>query len=182
VVVKLLVQYMYENDYEPTIAVTNELCKPSRQLREYASQHSYLLLFPHTCTDKCVLSAPYICQHHRCGPQCKKNCVKFTCKTCGPILQIDCSALLIPSKMYEIGDKYDVTGLKEPALEKFSQLCTEGWNTDAFVEVAEHVLTATPDGDSGLRKVLCKTIAFNKTLLEKPDLEELLGTHAGFAL
>jgi hypothetical protein len=84
--------------------------------------------------------------------------------------------------MYEIGDKYGVTGIKEFACEKFSQLCMEGWNTDTFIEAAEHVLTTTPDGDNGLRQVLCETIASHKTLLKKPDIEELLGTHAGFAL
>ena len=67
--------------------------------------------------------------------------------------------------MYAIGDKYDVVGLKELARTNFRTISNKVWNHKAFAEVADHVLSSTPDSDVGLRDVLCEMIGLYVELL-----------------
>jgi len=77
--------------------------------------------------------------------------------------------------MYEIADKYDVPGLKDLVVEKFSRACRQGWDCAKFPIAARYVFSTTPDEDKGLRKVVSSTIASHmKELVKKPEIESLL--------
>ena len=92
----------------------------------------------------------------------------------------DPKLLLVHSKMYAIGDKYDVAGLKELARTNFRTISNKVWNHEIFAEVAEHVLSSTPDSDVGLRDVLCEMIGLYVELLNKPAFADLLNKHTKF--
>jgi hypothetical protein len=84
--------------------------------------------------------------------------------------------------MYEIGDKYDVLGLKQLSLAKFSLACDEHWNSDQFAPAAHHAFSTTPEDDKGLRDIVTKTIADHMKLLKKPAVEALLNEFNGLAV
>jgi len=92
----------------------------------------------------------------------------------------DPKLLLLHSKMYAIGDKYDVAGLKELARTNFCMISNKAWKDEAFTEVADHVLSSTPDSDAGLRDVLCEMIGLYVELLNKPAFADLLNKHTKF--
>jgi hypothetical protein len=84
--------------------------------------------------------------------------------------------------MYEIVEKYDVTGLKELVIEKFSRACAHFWDDAKFSVAAYHVFSTTPDHDKGLRDVISGTIAgHTKALVKKPEIEALLTEFNGLA-
>ncbi|CAN9427199.1 unnamed protein product [Alternaria sp. RS040] len=188
-IVRLLVQYLYENDYKEDSDENGEQKRKEKQAAiDLRSQRSpggcgYLLNFLHRCGQGCSYPTVWVCPHHRCNDNCKINC-NFTCSTCSPIVEgedwTDPKLLLLHSKMYAIGDKYDVAGLKELARTKFSIVCMSLWNDEAFVQVAEHALNSTPDSDVGLREVLCQTIVSHIELLNKPAVADLLDKHTKF--
>lgn len=99
-----------------------------------------------------------------------------------PASQEAAKQLLLHAKMYEIGDKYDVVGLKQLALEKFRQACLLYWNCDDFAPAAHHAFTTTPEQDKGLRDVVSNTISQHMTLLRKPAIEALLNEFNGLAV
>jgi hypothetical protein len=76
--------------------------------------------------------------------------------------------------MYEIGDRYYVSGLKKLSKEKFQQACCRHWDDTKFAEAANHVFSTTPENDKGLREVVCKTISQHMVLLKKPEIEALM--------
>ncbi|KAI4667132.1 uncharacterized protein J4E79_001816 [Alternaria viburni] len=88
--------------------------------------------------------------------------------------------LLLHAKMYEMGDKYDVKGLKDLARIKFTSICAPLWDDEVFAEAAEHALNTTPDTDVGLREVIRETIVAHIELLNKPEIAALLSKHTGF--
>lgn len=143
---KLLIQFLYENDYETKDLTIKSDARAAKALRasRSPSDFEFLFDFPHTCSGDCRYPFHAICPHHYCT-----NCAGT---------EINRATLLVHSKMYEIVDKYDVNGLKDLARTKFSSLCALLWNGDVFAEAAEHALSSTPDSDDGLRKVLCQTI------------------------
>ncbi|KAH8634417.1 hypothetical protein IG631_09817 [Alternaria alternata] len=188
-IVRLLVQYLYENDYKVDF---DENCEQKRKQKwaaiDLRSQRSpggcgYLLNFPHRCGQGCSYTTVWVCPHHRCADACKINC-NFTCSTCSPIIEgenmTDPKLLLLHSKMYAIGDKYDVAGLKELARTNFCMISNKAWKDEAFAEVADHVLSSTPDSDAGLRDVLCEMIGPHVELLNKPAFADLLNKHTKF--
>lgn len=68
------------------------------------------------------------------------------------------SQLLTHAKMYEVGDKYQVSGLK--ALAKF-------WDDELFAEAAVHAFSTTAEEDHGLRRIVCETISEHMGLVKK---------------
>jgi hypothetical protein len=83
--------------------------------------------------------------------------------------------------MYEIGDKYDVVGLKDLAKEKFDRACRKFWDDDHFPIAANHAFSTTPEDDKGLRDIVCKTISDHVTLIQKPEVEALMMEFNGLA-
>ncbi len=83
--------------------------------------------------------------------------------------------------MYEIGDKYYVSGLKQLAKRKFEAASAIYWNDPKFAEAAHHAFSTTPDHDKGLRDIVCKTISNHMSLLKKPEIEALMTNFNGLA-
>lgn len=90
--------------------------------------------------------------------------------------------LLLHAKMYEIGDKYNVVGLKPLAQEKFARSCNLHWNTEHFAPAANYAFSTTPENDHGLRDIVSKTISDHIGLLNKPAVEAVLNEFNGLAV
>jgi hypothetical protein len=174
---KALVQYFYEGEYGSeflrfTFAATAVM------------NPNYLYNFPHTCASGSTLPRCLICPHHICHDETSDiRFVNFMCTQCTTYqaLEDDADQFLLHAMMYELADKYDVVGLKLMAKVKFSCSCEYLWDTEYFATAAEHVLTTTPDSDTGLRLLLCQTIVAHIELLDRPPIAALLSKHTGFA-
>lgn len=83
--------------------------------------------------------------------------------------------------MYEIGDKYYVSGLKDLSKSKFEIACAFHWKDPKFAQAAHHAYSTTPDHDKGLRDIVCKTISDHMILLKEPEIEALLTNFNGLA-
>jgi hypothetical protein len=181
--VKLLVQYLYEGEYDVTLADMTHLALPVVCVNK---QDPYKYSFPHTCQPGCYnYSHACICPHHQC--RSGNCCVDFVCTQCCPdwasrTKGIVASQLLVSAKMYEIGDKYDVLGLKQLALAKFSLACEKYWESQQFAPAAHYVFSTTPESDKGLRDIVAKTIADHMKTLNSPAVEALLNEFNGLAM
>ena len=134
-ILKLLIQYLYEGEYEPLLYSADAQTLVERELDPWRVQ-KYHFSFPHTCEhqrEECY--RVNICPHHCCGNECRYTCRGFTCETCIG----RSSQLLTHTKMYEVANKYGVVGLKELAKKKFSKSCKYFWNTSNFPIAACHI-------------------------------------------
>ncbi|EWG54840.1 hypothetical protein FVEG_12947 [Fusarium verticillioides 7600] len=77
------------------------------------------------------------------------------------------------AKVYAIGEKYGIPGLKAIALSKFETLAKAYANTDDFRIAAEEVYTSTIDQDRGMRDIVVNTVEENIALLNNADFEAL---------
>ena len=152
---------------------------------------AYSYNFPHTCAQRNnYCNQPTICPHHTCAnyAACRYTCVKFNCEECNPsapplpLLNGKADQLLLHAKMYEYADKYDVVGLKDLAIEKFSRSCKHFWNRDEFSIAAHHVFSTTVDTDKGLRDIVSATISAHMGLVKKPEVKVLMTEFNGLAL
>jgi hypothetical protein len=172
--------YLYEGEYDPQLnqVSTPVVAGPKRKDRHYD--------FPHTCEPGCADDFK-VCPHHKClAHTCGNSCVNFVCEGCCPNWARSATPspenLLLHAKMYEIGDKYDVVGLKQLAREKFSRGCAEHWNNEYFVPAAHYALSTTPEEDAGLRGLVADTLSTHMKLLNKPEIQALLNEHNGVAV
>jgi hypothetical protein len=83
--------------------------------------------------------------------------------------------------MYEIGDKYHVSGLKDLVKHKFELACAMYWDDPKFAEAANYAFSTTPDEDKGLRTIVCKTLSDHMSLLKKPEVEALMTEFNGLS-
>ena len=189
-IVKLLVQYLYEGEYEPFLpsaavqTSTVAIPTPIKRRKLSSKKQEYNLSFSHTCYDRgndC--DSRRLCPHHYCGDECSYTCRGFACEVCTlPALTGSSSQLLAHTKMYEMADKYEVVDLKELAKEKFSRGCKHFWNTSDFQIAADHAFSTTPDDDNGLRDLVSQTIAKHMELAQAPEIRALLMQFNGLAL
>jgi hypothetical protein len=184
-IVKLLIQYLYEAEYEPRLElVTTHVITTGPTVND-----RFHYKFPHTCKDGCPSPDYRVCQHHLCQSQtCQEACIDFVCEKCcpnyisGSPTEGDASQLLLHSKMYEIGDKYDVTGLKELARDKFCRACTMYWHSKHFAPAAHHAFSTTMDEDTGLREVVIQVISDHINLLNQAEVMTVLHKFNGLAV
>lgn len=117
---------------------------------------------------------------------CDYKCVTFTCKECTtpPLPQLNGTAeqLVVHAKMYEIGDKYDVVGLKDLAKEKFSRGCKHFRKTPSFALAANHAFSTTVEDDKGLRDIVSATISEHIELVNDPGVSVLMSQFNGLVL
>lgn len=192
--ITLLLDYLYEGEYSPALppdgvsgTVQRALApgqtppRPQGHRKRYTTFHHYD--FPHSCEVYFSCQFPYVCPHHTCGASCGRNCKGFVCKECDTLPELNGTAaqLLTHAKMYELGDKYDVTGLKELASEKFSRACKHFWNTPDFAVAAHHAFSTTVDEDKGLRDPVSATICEHIELLSDPGVNALMTQLNGLA-
>lgn len=189
-VVALLVQYLYEGEYDPTLApaamptVTPALSTPVKRSKKEPKKQKYSFCFPHTCiAQNCSCTDNRLCPHHRCGYDCACTCKEFICAICAaPPVEGCSSQLLTHTKMYEVADKYEVIGLKDLAKEKFRTSCRHFWDTSDFPIAAHHAFSTTPESDNGLRGPVIQTIATHMELSQVPEIRALLMEFNGLAL
>ncbi|KAJ4359155.1 hypothetical protein N0V95_002407 [Ascochyta clinopodiicola] len=155
-IVKLLVQYLYEAEYEP-VFTKHDPSQPIVKRVEITSSRiqGYHYCFPHTY---------------------------YTSTDDKRTLKEDASQFLLHSQMYEIADKYDIAALKELAQSKFSYACRHWWNTEYFTPAAHHAFSTTPETDKGLRDIISTTISRRMELLNKPEVEAVLNEFNGLAV
>ncbi|KZM22846.1 hypothetical protein ST47_g6010 [Ascochyta rabiei] len=193
-VIKLLFQYLYEAEYEPMFTRPDpSQCSVKRIQVQGRRLEDYHYCFPHTCSEGCLPPGHKVCPHHECrDTTCQDSCTNFVCKECCPdhtstvdkkhTLKGDASRFILHSKMYEIGDKYDVAGLKELARSKFIYACSHWWNTEYFAPAAQHAFFTTPESDRGLRDIISTTISRHIDLLNQPEVEAVLNEFNGLAV
>jgi hypothetical protein len=183
-IVKLLIVFLYENDYTTTLPEASYTSSNGLWILKEQRLLGHSYDFPHTCLPGCPNPSRAICPHHYCAyDACRYNCSKFICEECTspqPCYD-DASQLLLHAKMYEVADKYDMSGLKGLAAEKFARACRKYYKNEEFAVAAEHALTTTPDSDSGLREILLETMASHPELFDDAEVEALLGRHTDFA-
>jgi hypothetical protein len=180
--VKLLVQYMYEEEYTPELpdGTTSMGVRTFLSLKQGLKiNKEYHYKFPHTCKSECPSPDHNVCPHHECWPKsCGEQCLDFVCNQCcltfGPVPSGDASQMLLHARLYELGDKYDVVGLKDLAREKFYRACAVYWDSEHFAAAAYHAFSTTPENDKGLRDIVISTILSHMALLNKPAVKELL--------
>ncbi|KAF3011203.1 hypothetical protein E8E13_011610 [Curvularia kusanoi] len=164
-IVDLLLQYIYEAEYDPILAAP----PAGHSCSQYINGH--------VCGD---YGERCICDHHTCGEDCNYNCEDFVCSDCVE-LKGDSSQLLTHAKMFEMADKYVVSGLKQLCIEKYKQACLKFWDDSKFAESAYHAYSTTPTREKGLRNVVCKVISQHMSLLKKPEVEDLMNEFNGLA-
>jgi hypothetical protein len=196
VIVKLLIQYIYEAEYEPTLADSRKASvtivpAETTPVVRVNKQRGHHYNFPHSCGDHC--DSVRVCHHHNCDG-CGHSCSSFVCTFCCPwwnkgnlavvkgATVPEAVELLLHAKMYEIGDKYDVDGLKELAREKFAWACNLYWDSEYFAPATYYAFSTTPDEDTGLREVVSETLFDHMDLLDKPEVEAVLNEFNGLAV
>lgn len=185
--VKLLVQYLYEADYNPLLPPgTDHLIPPPGRLVADADDLDYTYEFPHSCDQsgkRCAKKT--ICPHHTCSKAeggCKFACDRFICFSCNGVgnpPEGEGSQLEIHLGMWALGDKYEVRGLPELARDKFERACAYYWDTAEFLDVAELIVDS--DGKFML-DVIVKTVAGHLGLAINERIKALLGDGNGLAL
>ncbi|KAF2716048.1 hypothetical protein K431DRAFT_258318 [Polychaeton citri CBS 116435] len=90
--------------------------------------------------------------------------------------------LVLHTKTYALGDKYDIPPLKDIALHRFLGDVEDAWNNDDFPEAARITFTTTPDSDLGLRNVVTEVLLQHSTELAcKPEIEAVVKDLNGLA-
>ena len=85
-------------------------------------------------------------------------------------------------QLYALADKYEVTGLKIHAINRFKELIKNGWNTSDFIHSLKVIYKSTPLHDRGLRDLAPKAASQNlDALLEDEDFQEVISELAEFA-
>ncbi|KAF2622835.1 hypothetical protein BU25DRAFT_351346, partial [Macroventuria anomochaeta] len=161
--VKLFIKYIYEGEYEPAltaddlqaITTTVSSTKPERE-QSSRPMTLYFLISVLVGTAEC---------------------------TTPPVTSIQGEAyqLLIHTKMYEIGDKYDVVGLMDLLKEKFNRPCKRFRTTLEFPAAAYHTFSTTIEANNGLRDPVSETISEHMELAEEPEVRILLKQFSGLA-
>ncbi|KAL5115330.1 hypothetical protein ACEQ8H_006775 [Pleosporales sp. CAS-2024a] len=175
--IKLMIDYIYSAEYEPFLP--RDISKiAAGDVRPKHSCKSGHMACPNYGSSRIV------CLHHTCGVSCAFTCTDFVCDTCHPppvIIPGSSGQLLTHAKMYEMGDKYQVSGLKELSQFKFELACAKFWHDKVFAQAAAHAFSTTPEDDKGLRRIVIKTISEHMGLLKKKEVSALLMEFNGLA-
>lgn len=197
-IIKLLIQYLYEAEYSPVLPTGGQDTSVAAPPREPGYQYD----FPHSCRDGSdhpgslfVRTIPCmkrnICPHHTCAADDAWSicCQNFSCERCEapspappPPPAGEAEDLLLHAKMYEIGDKYEVVGLKDLVMDKFKASCKHFWSTPSFAVAARHAFSTTVEDDKGLRDIVSATISEQLELVDNPEVGAILTEFNGLAL
>jgi hypothetical protein len=175
--IKLLIQYLYEGEYDPKVPRDG----PGQVSRvefvvSVPKEDRFHYGFPHTCEPRCPEKFR-VCPHHSClKVTCGEACEGFVCYQCCdiPFVEGGPQQMVLHAKMYELGEKYVVEGLKELAKDKFARSCRFYWNTPHFAAAVEHVFSSTVESDMGLRDIVIETISLHTNVLNMPGMRDVL--------
>jgi hypothetical protein len=149
--IKLLIQYPYQADYNPLVIPGDDVLYESlgkqdrprypgaREIRYDDSEIiHYTYDFPHTSVATKLHGCPErnLCLHHTSyNSICEYNYHNFIGTMC-KIDPIDGpEQLLVHAKMWQLGDKYSIDGLRGLAEVKFEITAKRYWNSAEFVAV-----------------------------------------------
>lgn len=92
--------------------------------------------------------------------------------------------LLLPLRLYVMGDKFDVPALKVLARDRFYRAAELSWRVaDCFPEVVDELYTNTPPTDVALREIVCRLVAVGiKDDDQRLRMEEVMRKHGDFAV
>ena len=143
---------------------------------------NYTYDFPHTCSDDRCCDRR-LCAHHFCIINCDSTCQVFVCNECCSLrVPGSPSQLLSHSEVYEIAEKYEVTGLKELACKNFTLACEAFWDDEAFPITIKHAFSTTVAEDRGLRDVIIKTVFSHDSLVRKAKIQAVMLEHSDLAV
>jgi hypothetical protein len=84
--------------------------------------------------------------------------------------------------MYEMADKYNISGLKKLSKEKFRGECGKYWDDEAFPIAADYAFSTTMEADKGLRDIVITTVAKHTKLIRKPQMQVIMKEFGSLAL
>jgi hypothetical protein len=153
--IELLNQYLYKGRYTCKAIKTDVSDRtPNTPSKSATKRHLFIYKFPHSCVPWFRPEDKYVCPHHTCYHFFDNRCTDFVCKSCCPdwetcsdVRGSEAAQLIVHTKMYEIGDKYDVVGLKDYARKRFTDACTKHWNSKHFATAADYAFSSTPGSD-----------------------------------
>lgn len=91
--------------------------------------------------------------------------------------------LVFNAKMYVVGDKYNIPGLKELAKGKYDTVVNSCWDTTAFSDSVQLLWENTIESDVLLKNVILKIIADNVvTLLGREEFIGVLRSHGDLSV
>ncbi|KAL8909190.1 MAG: hypothetical protein Q9207_000364 [Kuettlingeria erythrocarpa] len=112
----------------------------------------------------------------------KEKEYKEASKQAGP-QQKESQLLALNAGMYIIGDRFDLSHLKDLAKEKLSAALTERWDKEDLPYVIRTIYDNTLPSDRGLRDCLVPAILqHKKALREDEDFMNIVETHGDFAV
>lgn len=82
--------------------------------------------------------------------------------------------LTIHAKVYALGEKYDVSGLKAIALQKFKKESAFYWDNDDFLRALEEVCKSIAVHDRPMRDAILDIIMKHPELLDKEPAQSLV--------
>lgn len=126
-----------------------------------------------------------VCPHHSClKVTCGEACQGFVCYQCCavPFEEGGPELMVLHAKMYALGEKYVVEGLKTLAKEKFARACGFHWNTKHFATAVECVFEETVESDVGLRDVVIRTVSEHINVLNRPEMAVMLHRYGDLAV
>ncbi|KAF4961274.1 hypothetical protein FSARC_10221 [Fusarium sarcochroum] len=93
------------------------------------------------------------------------------------------SHLCSHAKVYALGEKYGIRGLKALALQKFENEVEHHTESEDFLLAVKELYTSTVDEDRPLRDVVVKTMTKRTSLLNRESVQEVVkSTELGFDL
>ncbi|OCK75339.1 hypothetical protein K432DRAFT_466403 [Lepidopterella palustris CBS 459.81] len=151
-IVKLMIQYLYELDYDepklPTLDISSDDDLELTAFKELA-----------------IIKGG----KHKAA------------KPAAPATDRNPMMLITHAKVYAIADKYNILGLKEVVIDKFEEECKYSWDDPAFPMAIGVIFESTPNIDKGLRDIAVATISNHMELLHKPEIEALMIEYNGLA-
>merc|ERR1712000_406646 len=100
---------------------------------------------------------------------------KKSSKTLLPLNNIHKSSnLVIHARVYALGEKYGIEGLKLLSLEKFKQEAEFHWDSDDFVRPAEEAYSSTLDQDRGLRDAVADVFTRHPRILDSERVQTVV--------
>ncbi|CAM1504940.1 Fc.00g025310.m01.CDS01 [Cosmosporella sp. VM-42] len=170
--VKMMVQYFYHLDYSshpPTVA-NNPSRRPSKeQSQAKATTYSF------GAGPASVPATAVGIVHHDMSKRSKKQIHKILAKDAAEAGNPKPPpSLSLHAKVYALGEKYDIQGLKAVAAEKFEEEVKDHWDTGDFLSAAQEVYTSTVEEDRLMRDIVVRVFDEHSNLLDKKSVQDVV--------
>lgn len=106
------------------------------------------------------------------------NTIDITNNSNDPTAVTSHEDIITHAKMFALAVKYQAKELRHFAKCSFGNAAETAWESDAFLEAAEIVLTSTPEDVTDLRNMVFDTLHQNfSSIMDKPEVKELFCSH-----